>query len=1103
MKTRVSAVLLAVFFAAVVLAPATAQAPTPPTPTPTGDILADTWSAEGTKIVAGIIGGLIGGVMITGLIVYYFQKLRDALERLFTALAVRLYFTVWGQRQLLRQYVAALDADIKRWASVRGAWLELDQVYTPLTLVARGDPSQPLAPRRLRGTQNDIEPTRALRDYGRLVITGEPGAGKTTLLRYLAYLFAHRRTLSGSRLGDIAARGLDGVEMKRSRAPGLWRRWRAWRQLPERIPVYLPLSRLVSRDQNQNLRLQDLEAYLADYVREKVDKNWAGAEAFVHDKLEQSQFVLLLDALDEINITAQLEPMARMIQAFAARWSNKQDGGSRDNWIIVASRPESFRMCSACLTTFRELRVQDLILQEVRDFIDRWFKNKKQPPEHARKLAELIERDERLRELTSNPLLLTFVAETYSYGGPLDAGRRVDLFRNIVDVRLRLWKKDVHFAFDLSVREAFLKRVGHQVIRSPQTVIPAKQFDGLVSDHLTRQRIDPQGPNPLAPPPPARDPLPTAAERFVYENTEGSGLLQKHPLGYDFVHKSLAQYFAAAELADARDGGAALLVELDKGELDRWGEVAVLFAGLTSGAADLIRRLIRRKPALAPDGLLLAARCLREATVRDDAAVNDELARAMLAAAPSADEPTRNEAVNLLLDLFARQPGRLAAYAQALAAERPDLIRLELAAGLLKNAPGYPELKERVAALLQAEAARAGADADTRRRSAAALSIVGGDEAVAPLLRALQDPDPAVRRQAALALPGLPHLRAQAAQGAVSRDILNALRSCYKADADPAARLAARDALLLLGRAKEFDLARIPAGEFLMGTSAQQRADMKARFGWEYDWVGREMPQRKVMLEEFFIDRAPVTNAQFKAFVDASGYQTAAERDPKGGWIKLQGEYWKQVPGASWRRPRGPKSDIQDILDHPVVLVTWDDAVAYAQWAGKVLPTEAQWEKAARGGLSPLPMGEGAGGEGRLWPWGDDWDAARCNTAARLMGKDLPTPDEWDDWYKSFDVVKYGRAPTTPVGSFPGGASPFGALDCAGNVWEWTADWYKPYPGSEHKDERFGETYRVVRGGAWGYHPIYARVAARGDGTPSYADLNRGFRCVVLAPVIL
>jgi sulfatase modifying factor 1 len=239
----------------------------------------------------------------------------------------------------------------------------------------------------------------------------------------------------------------------------------------------------------------------------------------------------------------------------------------------------------------------------------------------------------------------------------------------------------------------------------------------------------------------------------------------------------------------------------------------------------------------------------------------------------------------------------------------------------------------------------------------------------------------------------------------------------------------------------------IPAGEFIMGSDTGSE---------------NQKPQRKVYLPDFYISRHPVTNAEFEAFVNATGRVTAAENEGEGEvWIPDKGIFAYTVKGADWRHPCGPRSGIAGKEDHPVVQVSWHDAVAYCEWAGKRLPAEEEWEKAARGT------------DARAWPWGDEWEPGWCNAQERVGS-------------------------TTRVGRYsPEGDSPYGVADMAGNVWEWTADWYKAYPGSTYSEDEFGEKYRVVRGGSWLNRVSGTRCAVRFRNAPDSWDNAVGFRVVL------
>lgn len=273
------------------------------------------------------------------------------------------------------------------------------------------------------------------------------------------------------------------------------------------------------------------------------------------------------------------------------------------------------------------------------------------------------------------------------------------------------------------------------------------------------------------------------------------------------------------------------------------------------------------------------------------------------------------------------------------------------------------------------------------------------------------------------------------------------------------------------------------------------RAPMGDAFS-ELDPRDGSLPVHVVDLEAFTIDATCVTNAQFAAFVDDTGYVTGAERDgvsavfhaavraePDDVLGALPGTpWWTAVNGASWRAPGGSLSDVDDLAEHPVVHVSWLDATAYCQWAGRRLPTEAEWERAARGGL-----------DGARFPWGDDvvdsdgrW---RCNI--------------WQGSFPTVNTLEDGHLTTAPVRSFePNG---YGLWQVVGNVWEWCADWFDAsyYAVSPMKAPSGAPTgaARVLRGGSYLCHDSYCRryrVAARSSNTPDSAAGNIGFRTVAL-----
>ena len=272
----------------------------------------------------------------------------------------------------------------------------------------------------------------------------------------------------------------------------------------------------------------------------------------------------------------------------------------------------------------------------------------------------------------------------------------------------------------------------------------------------------------------------------------------------------------------------------------------------------------------------------------------------------------------------------------------------------------------------------------------------------------------------------------------------------------------------------------IPAGEALLGN-----VDVHA-----YPGDG-EGPVHPVRLEAFELAPHAVTNDEFGRFAEATGYRTEAERF---GWSFVFGgllpddfpetravaaaPWWRQVEGASWCRPEGPQSTLGGRGDHPVVHVSWNDALAFCAWAGARLPTEAEWEYAARGGL-----------EGRVYPWGDELEPGgehRMNV--------------WQGTFPTDNTLADGYLGTAPVDAYaPNG---FGLHNMTGNVWEWCADWFDPHTYArdrrEHPQGPPGGTHRVTRGGSYLCHASYCRryrVAARNALTPDSSTGNTGFRC--------
>lgn len=273
----------------------------------------------------------------------------------------------------------------------------------------------------------------------------------------------------------------------------------------------------------------------------------------------------------------------------------------------------------------------------------------------------------------------------------------------------------------------------------------------------------------------------------------------------------------------------------------------------------------------------------------------------------------------------------------------------------------------------------------------------------------------------------------------------------------------------------------LPGGDFLMGTDFEG--------GFPADGEG---PVRRVRVDSFWMDTTPVRNRDFARFIEATGYRTDAKKfgwsfvfmgdlpNTTGELLSVDGaEWWKRVDGADWQHPEGPGSHIDTRGDYPVVQVSWNDASAYAAWAGKRLPTEAEWEYAARGGL-----------EQKLYPWGDDLTPGGVHLCNVWQG-DFPHSNSREDGYAS----------TCPVEAFP--PNGFGLYSVTGNTWEWCADWFDAtwhlHAGRENPVGPPTGSGRVLKGGSYLCHRSYCnryRVAARSQNTPDSATTNMSFRCV-------
>jgi sulfatase modifying factor 1 len=347
---------------------------------------------------------------------------------------------------------------------------------------------------------------------------------------------------------------------------------------------------------------------------------------------------------------------------------------------------------------------------------------------------------------------------------------------------------------------------------------------------------------------------------------------------------------------------------------------------------------------------------------------------------------------------------------------------------------------------------------------------------------------------------------------AARRDVIPAGDTVMSCTSNIPSRFAANtslDSIVASGNSSYDGMVKIPGGDFLMGS-----ADKEGR--------PDEYPQHAVHVDGFYMDATEVTNAMFMQFVKATGYKTTAERTPDWEELKKQlppgtpkpadsllvaaslvftppsqpiqlsdvSQWWQWVKGADWKHPQGPGSNIKGKENLPVVQVSWDDAMAYAKWAGKRLPTEAEWEWAARAGLTYQPF-----------TWGSE-----------PVDKGQSKANIWQGRFPDHNTVTDGYARVSPVKSFAVNA--YGLYDIAGNVWEWCSDWYRSDyysqtsakksinpagPAASYDPEEPTVPKRVVRGGSFLCHASYCssyRVSARMKTSPDTGLEHTGFRCV-------
>ncbi|HEX3526045.1 MAG TPA: SUMF1/EgtB/PvdO family nonheme iron enzyme [Thermoanaerobaculia bacterium] len=713
--------------------------------------------------------------------------------------------------------------------------------------------------------------------------------------------------------------------------------------------------------------------------------------------LKRGGCIVLLDGLDEVLDESRHVRAVREIESLV--------GDYPENVYVVTCRVAGWRNQ---LPGFRTWEIQPFTGDDIRKFLGVWYREvlrtqavnllgvspKLDQMQEAERTAfeeagrrvealwQSLSGNEGLLRIASTPLLLSLMAFVHYHKVDLPKGR-ARLYGDCVEILLDLWdRKDKR----LELPEVTLKE--------KRMVLEAIAFHYLKEDLLEADLPMLAG---LVQPVLPKIKVQITAENLLQQIWKRSGILQEQRLGfYGFAHRALHDYLAAACVVEhERD---ALLLER-AGE-ERWREVILIAAGLAPAgrAARLVESLLAR------GGESGAELEMAGLTLAEDVQLGDDL---------------RAEVKKRLLDRLTKEEaaGPFRRLASALVTADLEAAR-QWMEDVLRGRD--PERQKRVLALLPELG-----ETQSKPMASLLVRLIGEETGEA-----------GIRAQAAQVLAGI--------RFSPDAETWRVLESAQQGA--PALRRAAAWAWCELGRAVDFGLVKVPAGEFLMGSR-------------EGDVHSEEKPQHPLYLPDFYIGKAPVTVEAFRNFLRQSGHPLEDQAD-----------------FDRWNKH----------TDHPVVGVSWHDALAFAGWQGYVLPSEAEWEKAARGT------------DGRQYPWGNEWKAECANTSeywGTEGGRRLP-------WAAL--LPRKGHSTTTPVGRFsPQGDSPYNCVDMAGNVWELTRSCFSTYPydsldGREDL-EASAQAARVIRGGAFAYTSRYVRCAFRYVSSQDGGNVFVGFR-VVLYP---
>jgi formylglycine-generating enzyme required for sulfatase activity len=713
--------------------------------------------------------------------------------------------------------------------------------------------------------------------------------------------------------------------------------------------------------------------------------------------LKSGKCIVLLDGLDEVLDETCHDHVVKEIQSFANEYAG--------NWIFVTCRIAGWH---GQLPNFKQYTVREFDRDDVHQFIGAWYREVTRTEEINRlgvspkadaiqeaeakayqtslKQADLLWgallKNEGLLRIARTPLILSLVTLVHKNRTTDLPKGRARLYRECLEILLDLWDaKDkgltITDAPSLNDKLFVLKTIGYHFVENGLLEMDSEGLESLVTPLLPSLTKS------------------IGASSLINQIYERSGVLVEQAIGkYGFAHRALHDYLAASYIAEQSLDS----ILINHAGEERWREVILIAIGLVSPkqrSNTLLESLVSQSDE-SPASLALAGWSLAE-----DIQVREDLRASV-----------KNKILQKLTDV--ESVGDFSLLSEALADT---------------DAPAFQNWINNVLT---------GQDSILRMRVLNNLLPELGPEKSSPfvstLVEILADPhmESGTRMQAAMVLGRIKPL--------AHVELWKALETA-RLEKDHWLKAAATWAWCELGRYQELGLVKIPAGEFLMGSSEEDQS--------AYD---DEKPQHTVYLPAFYIGKYPVTVAQFRSFAEKSGQSINYEKS------------------------------LQGVENHPVVYVSWQDAMNFTEWHGMTLPSEAQWEKAARGT------------QGYIYPWGNRWENGLANTV-----------EYWNSGIRGFWLKRRRKAnaETTPVGYFsPRGDSPFGCADMSGNVWEWTSSIFKEYPyRADEREDIIADGFRVLRGGSFLNILWDARCADRVWYRPLLSDVDIGFR-VCVSPII-